>query len=141
MLVKDHMRTPVISISCEAHLDRALSIMRSQRIRHIPVVDDAYDLVGLISDRDLRMAMQEQENGPTGAKGFYLPALTKISSVMITQVLTATPEMPMANAVNIMSERKIGTLPVLQAGTRKVVGIITETDMLRLLGKLLKQKG
>lgn len=139
--VSDHMRTPAVTISAEAGLDRALLIMRSQRIRHIPVVEDGV-MIGVVSDRDLRLSMLEMEQGPSGApKGYYLPALTKVRSVMVTNVLTASPAMPLANAATIMSERKIGCLPVVDPSTRKVIGIITETDMLRLLAKLLKQKG
>lgn len=136
------MRAPVITISSEAGLDRALLIMRTQRIRHLPVVDEAHNLIGLISDRDLRLSMQEIEQGPSGApKGYYLPALTKIKTVMVANVLTAGPDMPLANAATIMSERKIGALPVLEPGSRKLAGIITESDLLRLLVKILKQKG
>jgi acetoin utilization protein AcuB len=140
-LVKDYMRTPVVTISHEAGLDRALMIMRAQRLRHLPVVDDDGQMVGLISDRDLRMSMLEMELGPGGApKGYYLPALTKVTSVMVADVLTATPEMPLANAATIMSERKFGCLPILDPGSKKPVGIVTETDMLRLLASILKRK-
>jgi len=140
-LVKEHMRSPVVTISAEAGLDRAMLIMRTQRIRHLPVVNESHEMIGLISDRDLRLSMQEMEQGPGGApKGYYLPALTKIRSVMVTNVMTATPDMPLANAATIMSERKIGALPVLDS-SKKIVGIITESDLLRLLVKILKQKG
>lgn len=140
-VVKDHMRSPVITISAEAGLDRAMLIMRTQRIRHLPVVNEAHELLGLISDRDLRLSMQEMEQGPSGApKGYYLPALTKVRNVMVTNVLTAAADMPLSNAATIMSERKIGALPVLDQN-KKIVGIITESDLLRLLVKILKQKG
>lgn len=139
--VKDFMRTPVVTISSEAGLDRALMIMRTQRIRHLPVVDDNGQMVGLISDRDLRLSMLEMEQGPGGApKGYYLPALTKVSSVMVSNVLTASPEMLLANAATVMSERKYGCLPVVDLATKKCVGIVTETDMLRLLASMLKKK-
>jgi len=142
LLVKDLMRTPVFTISADAGLDRALTIMRTQRVRHLPVVEETGQMAGLISDRDLRLSMQEFEQGPGGApKGYYLPALTKVRAVMVSNVMTATPDMPLANAATVMSERKIGCLPVLDPGTKKVAGIITETDMLRLLSKMLKQKG
>ena len=139
-LVKDVMRTPVITISSDAGLDRALLMMQSQRIRHLPVVEDGM-LVGIISSRELRLSMLETE-GPAGApKGYYLPALRKVRESMVPKVLTALPAMPLANAAIIMSERKIGALPVVEPGTKKVVGIITDADMLRLLAKILKQKG
>lgn len=140
-LVKDYMRSPVVTISAEAGLDRALMIMRTQRIRHLPVVDEDGHMVGLISDRDLRLSMLEMEQGPGGApKGYYLPALTKVNTVMVSNVLTAAPEMPLANAATVMSERKFGCLPVLDSITKKPVGIVTETDMLRLLSSILKKK-
>jgi acetoin utilization protein AcuB len=140
-LVKDHMRSPVFTVASEAGLDRALSIMRTQRIRHLPVVEDG-QMVGLICDRDLRLSMVELEQGPGGApKGYFLPALTKVKAAMVATVHTAHPEMPLANAATIMSERKIGALPVVEPGSKKLVGIITESDLLRLLVKLLKQKG
>ena len=142
ILVKDLMRTPVFTISAEAGLDRVLTIMRTQRVRHLPVVGEDGQMIGLISDRDLRMSMQELEQGPAGSpKGYYLPALTKVRTVMVTNVLTATVDMPLANAATVMSERKIGCLPVTDPGSKKVIGILTETDMLRLLSKMLKQKG
>lgn len=138
-LVRDVMRTPVITIASEAGLDRALLMMRTQRIRHLPVVENG-KMVGLISDRDLRLSMQEAEQGPGGApKGYYLPALTKVSTVMITNPVTATPDMPLVRAATIMSERKFGCLPVVDED-RKPVGIVTETDMLRLLARLLKEQ-
>jgi acetoin utilization protein AcuB len=141
-IVKDFMRHPVITISAEAGLDRALLIMRTQRIRHLPVVEEDHRMVGLISDRDLRLSMQEMEQGPGGApKGYFLPALTKVRTVMVTSIITATPDMPLSKAATVMSERKIGALPVLEGPDKKLVGILTETDMLRLLAKMLKQKG
>ncbi len=140
-LVKDLMRTPVVTIASDAGLDRALLMMRSQRIRHLPVVENGM-MVGLISDRDLRLSMVEMEQGPGGApKGYYLPALTKVKTVMITNVVTAQPEMPLSKAATIMSERKFGALPVLESDGRRPIGIITETDMLRLLARMLIQKG
>jgi acetoin utilization protein AcuB len=141
-IVKDFMRHPVVTISAEAGLDRALLIMRTQRIRHLPVVEEDHRMVGLISDRDLRLSMQEMEQGPGGApKGYFLPALTKVRTVMVTNIITATPDMPLSKAATVMSERKIGALPVLEGTDKKLVGILTETDMLRLLAKMLKQKG
>ncbi|MCY3023386.1 MAG: CBS domain-containing protein [Planctomycetota bacterium] len=140
LLVKDHMRTPVYTISAEAGLDRALLIMRSQRVRHLPVVENG-SMIGLISDRDLRLSMQEMEQGPGGApKGYYLPALKKVRTVMATKVVTAAPEMTLVEAAKIMSENKFGALPVVEPESKKVVGMITETDMLRLLMKLLQDK-
>jgi CBS domain-containing protein len=140
-LIKDHMRSPVLTVSAEAGLDRALQIMRTRRIRHLPVVDDAQMMVGFISARDLRMSMEEMEKGPAGApKGYYLPALKKVKSVMTTAVATVTPETPLWQAAEIMSEKKFGALPVVEPGTAKLVGMISETDMLHILVKMLRER-
>jgi CBS domain-containing protein len=138
--VKDLMRSSVITISSEAGLDRALLIMSRNRIRHLPVVEDEHKMIGIISDRDLRLSMKEMEQGPgTAPKGYYLPALTKVKSIMMKDVVTTRPDVPLAEAVGMMSDRKIGALPVVEDG--KLVGIVTETDALRLLAKMLKEKG
>lgn len=141
MIAKEFMRHPVITISPEAGLDRALVIMRTQRIRHLPVVDDKRDLVGLITDRDLRLSMEELSGPHSAPKGLYLPALTKVKSVMKTHVYTALLDTTAAEATKKLLDNKIGCLPVLEANTKNVIGIITETDMLRLLSRILKEKG
>lgn len=139
-LIKDYMHTPVFTIASEAGLDRALLIMRKQHVRHLPVVENGH-MVGIISDRDLRMSMQEMEQGPAGApKGYYLPALKKVKGVMNAQVLTVCPDMTVAEAAGMMSDKKLGALPVVERGTDKLVGMITETDLLRLLVTMLKEK-
>ena len=138
--VKEFMRSPVITIAADAGLDRALTIMRTQRIRHLPVVDNDHVMVGLISDRDLRLSMEEQTQGPAHSpKGYFLPALTKVRAVMVSQVVFVSPETPLVRAARLMSEKKFGCLPVVDSKTKELAGIITETDMLRLLSKLLEQ--
>ena len=138
MFVKDMMRTHVITIAPDAGLDRALVMMRLQRIRHLPVSEQG-NLVGLITDRDLRLSMVESTGPQNAPKGLYLPALTKVRSVMKTEVTTVLPDDTIEHAAKLMSEKKFGGLPVLEKGGRKIVGIVTETDMLRLLVKLLTE--
>jgi len=138
VLVKELMRSTVFTIAPDAGLDRALVIMNSKRIRHLPVVENEV-MVGLISNRDLHLSMVE-ESGPQNApKGMYLPALTKIRKIMKTEVLTVKPDDPVLDAVRIMCEKKIGCLPVLSE-EGKLVGIVTETDLLQLLERLLQEK-
>lgn len=139
--VEEYMHTPVFTISADAGLDRALVIMQTQHIRHLPVVDEQHNLVGIISSGNLRRLMVEDKNPSGGVKGYLLPALTKVRSVMITNVIKAHLEMTVADAAMKMSELKIGALPVVDSSGKKVLGIITETDLLRLLAKALKKPG
>lgn len=139
MLVEQLMRTPVITIAPDAGLDRALVMMRTQRIRHLPVVDKG-ELVGIITDRDLRLSMLEMEGPQNAPKGLYLPALTKVRAVMKTAVHTVSTGDSVQLAAKAMCDHKIGGLPVLERGSRRLAGILTESDMLRLLSKILTEK-
>ena len=139
LLVKDIMRTNVFTISPDAGLDRALVIMSSKHIRHLPVIEGD-EMVGLISDRDLRLSMVEQAGPAKAPKGMFLPALTKVRAIMKKEVLTAAPDDKLLAATRLMSEKKIGCLPVLLPGTKKLAGIVTETDLLAELVKLLEEK-
>jgi len=140
LLVKDLMRTPVITIAPDAGLDRALVMMRSQRVRHLPVVENGA-LVGILTDRDLRLSMIEMEGPQNAPKGLYLPALTQVRSAMKSSVFIVLPEDTVAYAAKLMSTNKVGGLPVLEKkGSHMVIGILTETDMLKLLSKLLTEK-
>jgi acetoin utilization protein AcuB len=141
MLVKDVMRTPVVSVAPAAGLDRALMMMQAKRIRHLPVVEND-ELVGIISDRDLRLSMESVDiRGPGQApKGMYLPALKKVGEIMTSDVLFLRPEDTVKKAVDLMHTRRIGGLPVLEPESRRVVGMLTETDLLRLLRQLLDKE-
>lgn len=138
MTVQEIMRTPVVSIAPEAGLDRALVMMRTQRIRHLPVVQDGR-LVGIVTDRDLRLSMVEKDGPQNAPKGLYLPALTKIKTIMVEDVKTITALDTVGDAANLMSKFKIGCLPVVEGSSKHVVGIVTETDMLRVLAQLLTE--
>ncbi len=98
------------------------------------------NLVGLVSDRDLRLSMEEEDQPQFAPKGLYLPALTKIKRIMVRNVKTVAPYDSVDAAANLMCKYKIGCLPVLEGTSCHMVGIITETDMLRVLVRLLHSK-
>jgi acetoin utilization protein AcuB len=137
--VEEYMRSPAITISAEAGLDRALMIMQTQHIRHLPVVDENHDLAGIITSGNLRMHMTEDKSQSDGMKGYFLPALTKVRKVMVTDVHKARVDTTMVEAALQMCDLKIGALPVVDSTGKKVLGIITETDMLRLFAKMMRK--
>ena len=108
--------------------------MAEHRIRHVPVIS-ADGLVGVISDRDVREALPSPI-GPDGAAE-YAAAMDHIAvwKVMAEQVITVTPRTPLAQAAHLLADRKIGCLPVIEAG--RLVGIVTETDVLRAFAVFL----
>ena len=115
MLVRDIMTSPVISIAPDISLQDAYRTMQERGIRHLPVVADAR-LVGVITDRDLRLATSALAPSP-------FPPGGKVSAVMCKTPLTADPFDPVEDAARIMREQKIGCLPVTDDD--QLVGIIT----------------
>ncbi len=142
MLVQEWMRTDVITINPELRVERVRELMERQRIRHLPVVKNG-TLVGIVTERDLKRVIspspptvpvrQEGKPQPSGAFGDL-----SAEALMTKGVYTAKPTDPLLNPALRMLNEKIGALPVVdEAG--KLVGILTETDLLKALVFLLQK--
>lgn len=136
MKVKDLMRTKVITLHVADTLDIAEDIMSMARIRHLPVVDADYRLVGILSQRDLFKASISSVLGFAQEKEHQWLGTVPVREVMTKEVITVAPEAGIAEAVDKMVAGKFGCLPVVENG--KLVGLLTETDCLRCFGGLLK---
>ncbi|WP_018130480.1 acetoin utilization AcuB family protein [Effusibacillus pohliae] len=130
MLVEQAMTRDVICVSPDTSIEEALAITTANRIRHLPVVCNE-QLVGIISDRDLRNAM------PSCLVQEQTAALkdTPVSSIMKSDVITAHPLDFVEDAANFLYQKRIGCLPVVSCG--KLVGIITERDILHTLVEMM----
>lgn len=116
MRLHELMSTPVETIPADLSIAEARARMRLQRIRHL-VVTARGDVVGVLSAGDLR-----------GARGDDV-----VASIMNDDVVTATPTNTVRQAANLLRGRGIGCLPILDR--KRVVGIVTITDLLDLLGR------
>ncbi len=130
LLVRDSMTREVVTISPQTSASEALALCREKGIRHLPVMEEGR-LAGMVSDRDLRSAT------PALGDPARAEALQKfrVWDVMVRDVLTAHPEDPIEQAANTMREKKIGCLPVLEAG--ELVGILTSSDVMEALVYLI----
>jgi acetoin utilization protein AcuB len=126
MLIRDIMRSPAVSISPEITLQDAYRTMRERDIRHLPVVEGG-KLVGVVTDRDLRLATSALVPSPVSPQ-------SRVSAVMSMDPLTADPSDPVEDAARTMRERKIGCLPVMDDG--RLIGIVTGLDLLDALMRL-----
>ena len=117
MIVRHWMTTNVVTIHKEASIQEALALMKRDSIRHLPVVNASQKLIGWVTDADLRGVLIAS----------MLEELT-LEDVMVRKPFSATPDMPLEEAANLILEKRIGGLPVVEQG--KLVGIITVIDIL-----------
>ena len=118
MIVKDLMVADPITISSTSSIRKAIELMKNNSIRHLPVVIKGNMLKGFITLADLKQGL--------------LPSMltdVTLSDLMIKDPLTVHPEDDIEIAAHLIYEYKIGGMPVVKDG--KVVGIITESDILR----------
>jgi acetoin utilization protein AcuB len=134
MLVRSKMTPDVITASPDTSLADALKLTRGNRIRHLPVTENGR-LVGLVTDRDLRLAMPPVYASDTDHQDLRHTLATRtVGEFMVRTIITIKPDAPIEDAARQMYEHRIGCLPVLDHG--ELVGIITETDVLRAFVEL-----
>lgn len=126
LLVGNRMSKPPLSIRTGADYRTAFDLMRKRHLHHVPVVDAKRVVVGMLAERDLLLATTRYQNAPVEAQ-----------AVMRSPVLTVLRKTPLIEAARMMVARKIGGLPVVDSKGR-LIGIITETDVLRELVGVLE---
>jgi len=142
MYIREYMVTPVITITPDTLVDDALRTMYQHHIRRLPVVDEG-KLVGLVTRNGLREAAPPSSATPLSIWGtHYQLSKLKVRDVMITDVITVTPDTTIEEASTLVEKHRIGTLPVIDE-SKNLVGIITSTDLLHLMAQVLGfgQKG
>ncbi len=132
--VRDLMQTEVATLQVSDHLDLADDVMKLGRIRHMPV-EDKGRVVGMLTQRDLFRAGISSVLGfrPTSEREWLSKVV--VAEAMTTPALTIAPDAPLADAVQLMVDKRIGCLPVVQGET--LVGLLSETDVLRYLQSIL----
>lgn len=129
MLVRKRMTPNPITTTPDTSVSDALRVMREKKIRRLPVLDSHSQLVGIVSDNDLLYASPSPATSLSVWEIHELLYKLKIDKVMTREVITVTEDTPLEEAARIMADRRIGGLPVMQ--DKKLVGIITETDMFK----------
>jgi acetoin utilization protein AcuB len=131
VIVEQIMKKNVIKILNTATIKEAVELMDKNRFRHLPVVNEIDELVGIISDRDIRDARPSVFDTEE-----HLDYLTNpVSKIMVADVITAHPLDFVEDVSSIFYEHNIGCLPI--EVDYKLVGIITETDILHTLVQLM----
>ncbi len=128
--VRDIMQTGIVTVSAGDTLSTVEDIMTLGGVRHMPVVRGGV-LVGVVSERDLLRASLSNltEFGQEERRAFL--QVVEITRVMSVPPIVISPEAKIEEAARLLAEKKIGCLPVIEEG--KLVGLVTETDVLRCI--------
>jgi acetoin utilization protein AcuB len=135
MLVRERMSRHPYTITPDTSIQDALRRMHEVHVRRFPVLDSSGKLVGIVAERDLLYASPSPATALSIYEIHYLLAKLTVAEVMKRDIVTITEDSLVEDAARIMTDRKIGSLPVVRDG--QLVGIITETDLFKLFSELL----
>jgi acetoin utilization protein AcuB len=113
----------------------ARQLMLKERIRHLLITEADGSLVGIVTDRDIRLNLPSQATSLSVWEINHLLTKLTVAQVMTRRVITVGPDLPARDAAQLMLDRKIGAVPVLEDG--HLVGIITETDIVRAFVRMM----
>lgn len=137
IIVADIMTPNPITVGLSTRLDEVIGLMKTHHFRHVPVVDN-HQLVGIISDRDVRLAMNSPLVQHQPEKDWELLSTVKAEDCMTLSPLTIEPSALAAKAAELMNHYKFDALPVVKEG--RLVGIVTVGDILKNYIELATQQ-
>jgi CBS domain-containing protein len=138
MLVRDFMTTDVTCLQeTDSLLDARMVFVRSS-FRHLPVLRGRA-LVGVVTEHDVRQYTPSMLSGVSQDEYNRLLETTPVTRAMTRDPVTVRPDQAVFDAANILYTRSFGCLPVVENG--ELVGIVTTTDMLRLLVQMIREQG
>jgi acetoin utilization protein AcuB len=132
MLVKGWMTTDVITVGEDTPMMKASIIMKEKKIRSLPVLNKKGELVGIVTDGDLREASPSKATSLDVYELNYLISTIKIKDIMTGPPVFVRPNETVEFAAILMLENRISALPVISR-SHALVGIITQTDIFKVL--------
>jgi CBS domain-containing protein len=138
--VTSRMRGKLKTVSPKTSIDDVVSIMCKEQIRHLPVVI-AEELLGIVSDRDVRRALGRAAalDAKAQKSGKLYLGPSEVCEVMTNQVQTIPSTATTEMVIEELLRHKVHCLPVVENG--RLLGMITDTDLLRAIGAAEKDAG
>jgi acetoin utilization protein AcuB len=129
MLVRELMTGALITVRADTPVLDARHLMLRRRIRHLLVTSERGELMGIVTDRDIRLNLPSQATSLSVWEINHLLTRLTVETVMTGSVITLGPDREARDAAQLMLDHQIGALPVMDGG--HLIGIVTETDLLR----------
>jgi acetoin utilization protein AcuB len=135
MLVSERMTSQPITVTEGTSVSRALELMKREKVRRFPVLDDRGRLTGIVSEEDLVYASPSPVTTLSIFELHTALSRVKVRDVMTREVITVDEDTPLEEAARVMADNSIGGLPVLRG--EQLVGVITETDIFKVFLEML----
>lgn len=137
LTVDDVMTRNPEYVTTSAPVQEAINKLYELDVRHLPVVDQAGELIGMVSDRDVREHSQPYEMQIENVAPTEQQEETLVSSVMSGDVITTHVDEDVTDVIDTMIEQKVGAVPVVDAIDGELIGIVSYVDILRAARDLL----
>ena len=137
-LVRDWMTREVVVVAPETTLLQAHRLMNDNQIRRLPVTKND-QLIGIITLGDVRGAEASDATWLSIWELQYLIAKIKVKEIMTHDPIVISPDATIGEAAQVMLDHKISGLPVVDSDG-KLVGIITESDIFRIVVQEWKEQ-
>ena len=129
--VEQYMHTHLMTVNEDESVDLVAFVMDRERIRHVPVEDNEHRLVGVVSYRSILRYVGGRSDLESGGA-------TSVKEIMWQDPVTVTPQTSTLEAIELMRERGVACLPVLDE--EKLVGIVTDQDFMPIAYELLQER-
>jgi len=130
MFVRDRMSSPAVTAAPDTVFRDALNMMRKHQFRRLPVVDEDGKLLGIVCEHDLLTVSPSQPGSLSVWELNRLRSTVQLRDLMTEEVITTTADTPIEEVARLMTDNKVGGLPVVDEEGH-VVGVITETDIFK----------
>jgi acetoin utilization protein AcuB len=127
------MTDRVITTRATQTIADAITALTETDVRHLPVLGDAGQLVGMLSDRDIRSLGLTRALDLEATQRLHERLRQSVASAMSADVATIGPELEMPQVIDAMLDNRVGALPVVDDDTDQLLGIVSYVDVLRVL--------
>jgi acetoin utilization protein AcuB len=138
--VSEYMTQDPITLDVDHRVYHAYATMELYRIRHIPILNDDGHLVGIVSDRDLKKHIHDAFDEDSQKFSNFELMHTRLEDLMTSDLKTSIPSADLADVASFMLQERISSMPIVAAdNNQKLIGILTDSDLLNVLVSLLKR--